>query len=110
MLKTTLHQPLPLLLIALSLSLFANAAAARDISNEQREAYEARQAYNKAKTNYADYAYQIEQQEKRVADAQTRLNNLQNEQANAQSDVDAKKADLDAKVQRLNDVWDERNK
>lgn len=73
---------------------------ARDISNEQRAASDARNRYNSAKSNDDNLGKQIAAQEKRVAD----------EQVEAKTELENAKADLDVKVNTLEKVWDERNK
>lgn len=83
---------------------------AKDISNEQNNAYQARKLYNKNKSSHQDLLTRIQQQEKRVAEEQARLNDLKAKEVNAQTAVDQSKIDLDAKTQKLNEVWELRNR
>ncbi len=96
--------------LSLCLFLAASAVFARDISNEQRAAAEARDRYNQAKSNNAKLAEQVSTQEKRVTDEQARLKTLQENQAKANTELQSAEADLEAKVNALEKVWDERNK
>ena len=96
--------------LSLCLFLAASAVFARDISNEQRAASEARERYNQAKSNNAKLAEQVSAQEKRVTDEQARLKTLQENQAKANTELQSAEADLETKVNALEKVWDERNK
>lgn len=82
---------------------------AKDITNEQRNAYEARNLYNKNKSNHENLLTRISQQEKRIAEEQTKLNKLKAEEATAKTELDQSKADLEAKTKALDEVWDLRN-
>ncbi|MFW5432616.1 MAG: hypothetical protein ACKE5M_05060 [Methylophilaceae bacterium] len=106
---TRLSPTIKTTLIAISFCLLPSQAMAKDISNEQRNAYEARQQYNKNESNHRDLLKKISRQEKRVADEQARLNELQGEEVSAANKVNQSKVNLDAKVQKLNEVWDLRN-
>ncbi len=98
------------LVFSVLLTLNATLTLARDISNEQRAASEARDTYNNAVAHEADLGKQIADQEKRVATEQARLKDLQDKQAANKSAVDNAKVDLEAKVQALEKAWPERNK
>ncbi len=97
------------LLIALSLCLLSPYVVAKDISNEQRNAYEARKAYNKNKSAHENLITRITQQEKRVTDEQVRLNQLKADEVAAKAKLDQSKMDLDEKVRVLNEVWELRD-
>lgn len=97
-------------LLTVALLSFSTTSMSRDISSEQSQAYEARKLYNKNKSKHKDLLKAIELQEKRVADAQARLNDLKAQEAAANTEVNQSKMNLDAKVQQLNDVWDSRNR
>lgn len=88
----------------------ANPALARDISNEQRAASEARDRYNQTLADEASLTKQIADQEKRVATEQARLQDLQAKQVENKAAVENAKKDLDAKSEVLEKVWEERNK
>lgn len=96
--------------LVLCLCISSSNVLARDISNEQRAASDARNRYNSAKSNDDNLGKQIAAQEKRVADEQARLKNLQDKQVEAKTELENAKADLDVKVNTLEKVWDERNK
>lgn len=89
---------------------FSSTTVARDISNEQRAASEARDTYNNAITNERGLSQQIAEQKKRVATEQARLNDLQDKQAANKSAIESAKVDLEVKVQALEKAWPERNK
>lgn len=97
------------LAFATSLCLIPSLAAAKDIQNEQRNAYEARVLYNKNQSSHEGLLTRISQQEQRVADAQARLDQLITEETTSKENLAQSKTDLDAKVRSLNDVWDLRN-
>jgi septal ring factor EnvC (AmiA/AmiB activator) len=97
------------LIMALSLCLLSPYVVAKDISNEQRNAYEARKAYNKNKSAYENLIKRVSQQEKRVADEQARLNQLKADEVAAKAKLDQSKQDLDEKVRALNEVWELRD-
>ncbi|HOY71209.1 MAG TPA: hypothetical protein PL131_10665 [Methylotenera sp.] len=98
------------LIFSVLFTLSATPTLARDISNEQRAASEARERYNAAVSNDASLSKQVAEQEKRVATEQARLKDLQDKQAQNKALVDSAKTDLDAKVQTLESVWEQRNK
>jgi len=85
-------------------------AFARDISNEQRAASDARDVYNQAKSVDNSLTQQIADQEKRVTAEQTRLDELKNKQLANKAALKNAEVDLNAKVMTLEKVWDERNK
>ncbi len=97
------------LLFTLSLCLLPSYALAKDISNEQRNAYEARQEYTKNKSNHENLLTRISLQEERIAKEQERLNQLKTEETMAKTKLEQSKIDLDAKVRALNAVWDLRS-
>lgn len=99
-----------LLVFSVLFALNATPTLARDISNEQRAASEARERYNAAVSNEASLSKQVAEQEKRVATEQARLKELQDKQAQNKGLIDSAKTDLDAKVQTLESVWEQRNK
>jgi dsDNA-specific endonuclease/ATPase MutS2 len=90
--------------------LIANVTYARDIGNEQRAASSARDEYNQAKSDVADNGQSISAQEKRVADEQARLKQLQDNQAAANARLEKAKADLETKEKALEKAWEERSK
>jgi len=98
-----------LLCVAL-LCICSTVVSAKDISNEQRNAYEARETYNKKKSAHADLVKRISQQEKRLVEEQARLDKLKAEEQSAKAAVDQAKTDLENKVDALNAVWHLRNK
>jgi septal ring factor EnvC (AmiA/AmiB activator) len=97
------------LLVTLSLCLLAPFAIAKDITNEQRNAYEARKLYNENKSDYENLLQRISQQETRIAEAQEKLNQLKAEEVEAKTALEKSKANLEIKTKVLNDVWDSRN-
>ncbi len=98
------------LLITTLLSSFSSIALARDISNEQRNAYEARQAYNKQKSAHEALNQRVAVQEKHVAQAQEKLNQLRQEAQQAKAAEEQAKVNLENSVNALNAVWDLRDK
>jgi dsDNA-specific endonuclease/ATPase MutS2 len=109
MFQQSFKQFIPFLLIGLSIAASSNALA-RDIGVEQRATAAARDEYNQAKTDAADNAQKISAQEKRVADEQARLKQMQDNQAAANTRLEKAKADLEAKEKMLEKAWEERNK
>lgn len=90
--------------------LFSHIAFAQDISNEQRNAYEARQIFNESKSAHESALNRLSNQEKRVAKEQSRLQQAIQEEQAAKSALAQSKANLDSKVDALNQVWDLRDK
>ena len=109
MFQQSFKQFIPFLFIGLSIAVSSNALA-RDIGVEQRAASAARDEYNQAKSDAADNIQKISVQEKRVADEQARLKQLQDNQTATNTRLEKAKTDLDAKEKALEQVWDERNK
>ena len=107
--QQSFKQFIPFLLIALSVGI-SSTALARDIGVEQRAASAARDEYNQAKSDAADNTQKISAQEKRVADEQARLKQLQDNQTAANARLEKAKADLEVKEKALEQVWPERNK
>ena len=107
--QQTFKQFMPFLFISLSI-VFSHHSFARNISEEQRATSAARDAYNQAKSDTADNTQKISTQQKRVADEQARLKQLQDNQTAANARLDKAKADLEAKEKALEKAWDERNK
>ena len=107
--QQSFKQFIPFLLIVLSAVISSNVLA-RDIGVEQRAASAARDEYNQAKSDVADNAQKIGAQEKRVADEQARLKELQDNQNATNARLEKAKSDLDAKEKALEQVWPERNK
>ena len=107
--QQSFKQFIPFLLIALSVGI-SSTALARDIGVEQRAASAARDEYNQAKSDAADNVQKISAQEKRVADEQARLKQLQDNQTAANARLEKAKADLEVKEKALEQVWPERNK
>ncbi len=99
-----------LILTCLYLLYFSVADAfARDIVIEQHNASEARIEYNKAKSNFESITQQIANQEKRIADEQAKLKDLQEQQIAAKNHLEQAQVDLDAKVKILEEAWEHRN-
>ena len=109
MFQQSFKQFIPFLLIGLSVAISSNALA-RDIGVEQRAASAARDEYNQAKSDAADNLQKISTQEKRVADEQARLKQLQDNQTATNARLEKAKADLEAKEKVLEQAWLERNK
>ena len=107
--QQSFKQFIPFLLIALSVGI-SSTALARDIGVEQRAASAARDEYNQAKSDAADNTQKISAQEKRVADEQARLKQLQDNQITTNARLEKAKTDLEAKEKTLDQVWPERNK
>ena len=107
--QQSFKQFIPFSLIALSVAI-SSTALARDIGVEQRAASAARDEYNQAKSDAADNTQKISAQEKRVADEQARLKQLQDNQTAANARLEKAKADLEVKEKALEQVWPERNK
>lgn len=93
------------LAFAIPLCLTTSLATAKDIQNEQRNAYEARVQYNKNKSSHQNLLTRISQQEQRAADAQARLDQLITEEATSKAALAQSKTDLAEKVRLLNEVW-----
>ncbi len=98
------------LIILAFFSVSSYAAYAKDISNEQRNAYKARQAYNQNKSDYESLLTQIEQQERYLAQQQQKLDQLLADKMQAKAKLDESKKHLDAEVKTLNQVWELRDK
>jgi len=64
---------------------------AQDISNEQRNAYEARQAYNKKMSAHQNHLTQLSKQEKQVKEEQKRLGKLRADEQKLMSELDQAK-------------------
>ena len=109
MFQQSFKQFIPFLLIAISVAI-SSPALARNIGVEQRAASAARDEYNQAKSDTADNTQKISTQEKRVADEQARLKQLQDNQTATNARLEKAKADLEAKEKALEQVWGERNK
>ena len=109
MFQQSFKQFIAFLFIGLSVAISSNALA-RDIGVEQRAASAARDEYNQAKSDAADNTQKISAQEKRVADEQARLKQLQDNQTSANTRLEKAKTDLEAKEKALEQVWPERNK
>lgn len=97
------------LLVTLTVaSVVPSIAVAKDITNEQRQAYQARERYNDNKSDYENLLRRIAKQEKHLIEEQEKLNQLKKDEVAAKLELEQSKADLDAKTQRLNEVWDSR--
>lgn len=98
------------LLVALAATSIAPAIAeAKDITNEQRQAYEARKRYIDNKSDYEKLLRNISKQEEHVAEEQEKLEQLKKDEVAAKAKLEQSKADLEVKNQQLNDVWDSRH-
>lgn len=99
------------MLILFTLCLTVSASIhAKDITNQQRNAYEARQEYNQNKFDYESLESQISQQEKYLAEQQRKLNKLNADKERVKAKLDQSKQNLDEKVKALNQVWELRDK
>lgn len=108
-----MHQTLlktHILITTIALAFCSTTTLAQDISNEQRNAYEARQTLNEKKSAHESLVTRTAQQEKRVQIEQDRLAKLRTDQQAAKVELDQAEVDLDAKVNALNNVWDLRDK
>ena len=110
MFQQSFKQFMPFLLIAFSLLSVPSPVLARDIGSEQRATAAARDEYNQAKADAADNSQSISTQEKRMADEQARLKQLQDNQTSTNARLEKAKADLEAKEKVLEQAWLERNK
>jgi hypothetical protein len=99
-----------LIIFALSAGALSLPTFARDISAEQRAAYDARKQYEQANADVDSYTKQVETQEKFVVQEQARLNDLQEKKSASQQALEKAKADLEAKDKILDEVWDQRDK
>lgn len=98
------------LLIAIGItSILPNLAMAKDITNEQRQAYQARERYQDNKSNHEKLLQRISRQESRITKEQEKLDQMKKDEVAAITELEQSKADLDAKTQTLNDVWDSRH-
>jgi peptidoglycan hydrolase CwlO-like protein len=97
------------LLLTLSLCLLATFAIAKDITNEQRNAYEARKLYNENKSDYESLINRISELQSDIADDQQKLDQLKADEIKAKMDLERSKTDLETKTKLLNDVWDSRD-
>jgi hypothetical protein len=102
-----LNQCILFLLLGLILS---SSLPARDISSEQRNASAARKQYDEANSEYDAATQRLNEQEKFVAQEQTRLMELQDKQRDAKINLEKAKSELDIRDNALNDVWEERDK
>lgn len=107
--KQSFNKLSSIILINFLIVIFNSTAFAQDISNEQRNAYEARKTFNKKASAHQNLSTKISQQEKRVEEEQARLNKLVSEEQAAKRELDQAKLDLENKVNKLNDVWDLRD-
>lgn len=107
MTKTTLTTGSFLTIVLFSLPIIG---LAQDISNEQRNAYEARQHFNKQQSNHQNLLKRVSLQEQRVAEENARLDQLKADELAAKSALDQAKVNLDSKVNALNNVWELRDK
>ena len=99
------------MLILLTLCLFSfSSTYAKDISDEQRNAYRARQAYIQNKSDYESLLTQIEKQERYLKEQQQKLDQLLADKVQAKAKLDESKKHLDSKVKALNQVWKLRDK
>ncbi|MBC7756375.1 MAG: hypothetical protein H7Z20_07005 [Bdellovibrio sp.] len=96
--------------LMLLLTMANNVAFARNIGAEQRAASSARDDYNQAKSDAANNLQSISAQEKRVADEQAHLKQLQDTQTVVDTRLEKAKADLAFKEKALETAWEERNK
>lgn len=108
--KQPLSKLTSIILLNFLIAIFSSAAFAQDISNEQRNAYEARKTFNKKASAHQSLSTRIAQQEKRVEEEQARLNKLISEEQAAKRELDQAKLDLENKVNKLNDVWELRDR
>ena len=98
---------LTLFILSLLCSVSINA---KDISNQQRNAYEARQEYNQNKSDYESLLVQISEQEKYLAQQQEKLDQLNAEKVSAKEKMDQSKQRLDSEVEALNNAWELRDR
>lgn len=85
-------------------------AMARDISQEQRAASDAREQYRQLSADYDGVSKQVQDMEKYVAQVQTKLKDLRDKQSAIQVARDKAKADMEAKEKIVDQLWDQRNK
>jgi hypothetical protein len=83
---------------------------ARDITHEQQAAYDAREHYTDAVSDYEDSGKKVEAQKKILVREQAKLKELQDKQVAAQKEMDNAKADMDAKTKILDEAWEQRDK
>jgi len=83
---------------------------ARDITHEQQAAYDAREHYTDAVSDYEDSGKKVEAQKKLLVLEQAKLKDLQDKQFAARKEMDNAKADLDAKTKILDEAWEQRDK
>ena len=83
---------------------------ARDITHEQQAAYDSREHYTDAVSDYEDSGKKVEAQKKLLVREQAKLKELQDKQVAAQKEVDNAKADMDAKTKTLDEAWEQRDK
>lgn len=82
---------------------------AKNISNEQRNAYKARQEYNQNKSDYESLLIQISEQERYLAKQQQKLDQLNADKVKAKEKLNQSKQRLDTEVKALNRVWESRD-
>ena len=85
-------------------------ALARDISQEQRAASDAREQYRQLSADYDGVTKQVQDMEKYVAQSQAKLKELRDKQSATLTARDKAKADMEAKEKIVDDLWDQRNK
>lgn len=104
-----LKQPYKILILFTILLMPTFSINAKDISNEQRNAYKARQDYNQNKSEYESLLVQISEQERYLAQQQEKLDQLNAEKVRAKEKLEQSKQRLDAEVNALNRAWESRD-
>lgn len=98
-----------LLVFLLSGLILSAQALARDVAMEQLSATAARKDCDEAKSSYDNVTLRVHEQEKRAAQEQARLKELQDQQAAAKDRLTKTKIELDKKVKILDQAWNNKN-
>lgn len=85
--------------------LCAHPAMSRDVGVEQYNVSAAEHEYEEAQTGLEDVNARVRAQEKRIADEQARLKELQKEQVAARARVAKARNDLEQKQKALDRAW-----
>ena len=91
------------------LAIMSTSAFARNISNEQAEAANARDAVGDTMSKLNDVEQKIKSQEALIAKAQEQLKQYQTEKTRLEQDLESKKAVFEQKSKLLDDAWKQRN-
>ena len=90
-------------------AIMSTSAFARNISNEQAEAANARDAVGDTMSKLSEVQQKIKSQEALITKAQEQLKQYQTEKTRLEQDLESKKAVFEQKSKLLDDAWKQRN-